>query len=60
VPHQTIENPSEGVGADGGPRTKKARTLTLKEYEAALDANTTFDDINLNLALNPLESSVKT
>jgi len=37
----------------GGTRSntsehKKARTMTLEEYEAALDLNTTFDDVELN------------
>ena len=50
---------SEGLAAEE-PRTKRARTLTLEEYEAALDADTTFDDVDLDLALNPLESSAKT
>ncbi|KAJ7129582.1 hypothetical protein C8R44DRAFT_82192 [Mycena epipterygia] len=31
------------------PPQKKSRSLTLEEYEAALDQDPTFDDINLNL-----------
>jgi len=30
---------------------KKARTMTLEEYEAALDQDTTFDDVELNFEL---------
>jgi len=51
---------SEAVGADEEPRTKKGRTLTLEEYEAALDADTTFNDVDLDLAFDPPESSAKT
>jgi hypothetical protein len=31
-----------------GPEQKKARTMTLEEYEAALDQDDTFDDVDLN------------
>ncbi|KAG2156137.1 hypothetical protein DEU56DRAFT_765719 [Suillus clintonianus] len=31
-----------------GPEHKKARTMTLEEYEAALDQDDTFDDVELN------------
>ncbi|KXN89656.1 hypothetical protein AN958_05523 [Leucoagaricus sp. SymC.cos] len=32
------------------PSKKKARTMTLEEYEANLDNDTTFDDVNLDFA----------
>lgn len=51
---------SEGIGAGEEPRTKKARALTLEEYEAALDADTTFNDVDLDLSLDQPESSAKT
>ncbi|KAG1752714.1 uncharacterized protein EDB91DRAFT_1234689 [Suillus paluster] len=35
-------------GTSEGPEHKKARTMTLEEYEAALDQDTTFDDVELN------------
>ncbi|KAG0709713.1 hypothetical protein DFH29DRAFT_885492 [Suillus ampliporus] len=35
-------------GTSEGPEHKKARTMTLEEYEAALDHDTTFDDIELD------------
>ena len=33
--------------------------MTLEEYEAALDADTTFNDVDLYLAFDPPESSAK-
>jgi len=49
---------SEGVGVD--ERVKKARTLTLKDYDDALDADVSFNvDLNLDLALDPPESPAK-
>ncbi|KAG2077339.1 hypothetical protein BDR04DRAFT_1065949 [Suillus decipiens] len=35
-------------GTSEGPEHKKARTMTLEEYEAALDQDNTFDDVDLN------------
>ncbi|KAG1755615.1 hypothetical protein EDB19DRAFT_1955866 [Suillus lakei] len=35
-------------GPSEGPEHKKARTMTLEEYEAALDQDDTFDDVDLN------------
>ncbi|KAG1783256.1 hypothetical protein EV702DRAFT_1176445 [Suillus placidus] len=35
-------------GMSEGPEHKKARTMTLEEYEAALDQDDTFDDVDLN------------
>lgn len=34
---------------DTSPERKKPRGMTLEEYEAALDEDTTFDDVNLDL-----------
>lgn len=36
-------------GTSEGPEHKKARTMTLEEYEAALDQDDTFDDVDLDL-----------
>ncbi|KAH7914198.1 hypothetical protein BJ138DRAFT_1057479 [Hygrophoropsis aurantiaca] len=35
------------------PELKKARTLTLEEYEATLDGDSTFDDVDLDLPVLP-------
>lgn len=45
----TAEGPG-GIqsGTSEGPEDKKARTMTLEEYEAALDQDNTFDDVDLN------------
>ncbi|KAG1907108.1 uncharacterized protein F5891DRAFT_940717 [Suillus fuscotomentosus] len=45
--------PAQGAGGiqsgtSEGPEHKKARTMTLEEYEAALDQDDTFDDVDLN------------
>lgn len=47
---RATEGPS-GIqsGMSEGPGHKKARTMTLEEYEAALDQDDTFDDVDLNL-----------
>ncbi|KAF9008995.1 hypothetical protein BDQ17DRAFT_1398107 [Cyathus striatus] len=39
---------------DSEPNNKKSRTMTLEEYEAALDEDTTFDNVNLDVGkMNP-------
>jgi hypothetical protein len=38
-------------GTSEGPEHKKARTMALEEYEAALDQDDTFDDVDLNFEL---------
>ncbi|KAG1833346.1 hypothetical protein EV424DRAFT_1617649 [Suillus variegatus] len=45
--------PTQGAGGiqsgtSEGPEHKKARTMTLEEYEAALDQDDTFHDVDLN------------
>ncbi|KAG2116110.1 uncharacterized protein F5147DRAFT_676008 [Suillus discolor] len=45
--------PAQGAGGiqsgtSEGPEHKKARTMTLEEYEAALDQDDTFNDVDLN------------
>jgi len=49
--------PSEGIGAD--ERVKKGWLLTLEEYNAALDADITFN-VDRDLALDLSESPAKT
>jgi len=46
----TINNESEGVlgSQEVEPVQKKARLLTLEEYEAALDQDHTFDNVDLD------------
>jgi len=36
-----------------GPEHKKFRSLTVEEYETALDLDTTFDNVNLNFLDTP-------
>ncbi|KAF8165272.1 hypothetical protein B0H34DRAFT_793681 [Crassisporium funariophilum] len=50
---QTPKVNNDGAGAsaaclDSGPQRKKIRGLTLEDYEAALDRDTTFDNVNLD------------
>jgi hypothetical protein len=37
----------KGTRSEDGPETKKARGMTLEEYEAALDQDSTFDGIDI-------------
>lgn len=39
-----------GTGQPDEPKAKKARTMTLDEYEAALENDTTFDNVNLDFS----------
>ncbi|KAF7355388.1 Glutamine synthetase [Mycena sanguinolenta] len=44
-----VKSESLGHEEDSEPPQKRTRGLTLEEYEAALEQDTTFDDINLDL-----------
>lgn len=46
--NESVIEPPEGR-ADG-PRRKKLRELTLEEYEAALDQDATFDNVDLSFS----------
>lgn len=47
------ETPGESsvINDEGEPQRKKIKGLTLEEYEAALDEDTTFDDVNLDFTI---------
>jgi len=42
------EKKYHNTGNEDEPDRKKARGFTLEEYEAMLDQDTTFDDVDLN------------
>ncbi|KAF9446939.1 hypothetical protein P691DRAFT_761189 [Macrolepiota fuliginosa MF-IS2] len=44
------DDPPLARGQSDEPRAKKAKTMTLEEYEAALDNDTTFNDVDLDFS----------
>jgi hypothetical protein len=51
VKFEKVDNKDSTVKETEEPESKKSRGMTLEEYEAALDLDTSFDDIDLDLDL---------
>ncbi|TFK43459.1 hypothetical protein BDQ12DRAFT_731481 [Crucibulum laeve] len=54
---ENVDEVANGVETDE-PERKKARGMTLEEYEAALDEDTTFNDVDLDFATETPEVNI--